>query len=94
MKPLIEDLWVNYQSEKNQKITEEEKEIMNTLNWWEESLCEGLNQEQKKLLENLTTSYSDLLFFCMKKAFADGVSFGTRYFMEAVYEEPRLPEKD
>lgn len=86
MKPLLEDLWESYQSQKNENISEEERTILQVVNEWEDKLYAGLNEEQKELLEKRNEVFNDLVRLNMKNSFVDGVLFGTKYFMETIYE--------
>jgi hypothetical protein len=87
MKELLEELWFEYQSDKNLKPTEEEDEIAKRLGLAEVKLNDTLSKEQVPLVDELDGCYHEMNLICSKNAFCIGVTFATKYLLEILYDK-------
>ena len=82
MNLLFEDLWNDYQYEKNSVMIEREKECINKEKELQERFC--LTSEDKELFEIYFKLLADICTEREKKSFFEGLRFGVRFIIEAL----------
>ena len=83
MKKLLENLWYEYfQSES--KSSEQEKAAIRELALSEQKLLLTLSDEKKAALAEYENCFDNLFDISVKEAFLCGVSFATKYLLEAL----------
>ncbi len=86
MKALLEDLWLNYQLDKNRDISDESQRLLSELTEKQNELYSELNESQIELLERYEEIRSMLNCAYEKESFLQGASFAVTFILEALKE--------
>ena len=85
MKATIKELWLEYLQDKNEKFSEEKRDISRRLCDAAEELISVLDKKQNKKFEEYCDARSDLYSIEEYEAFEKGVLFGARFILETTY---------
>ncbi len=84
MKTLLEDLWLNYQLDKNKDVSAESRRLLYELTEKQNELYSELNESQIELLERYEEIRSMLNCADEKESFLQGASFAITFIFEAL----------
>lgn len=84
MNSILDDIWLNYQSEISARLTREKRRLNSEVAEKQNKLFEALTDEQRELFEQYQESQDIYQSASDKDCFIDGVSFGVRLIMDAI----------
>ena len=84
MKSVLEKLWFDYISDESNKISEEEKAIVEKLNSFHDILVEKLDKKQCEELEEYIDLTCELDSLYTKSAFIKGCKFTASFLIEVI----------